>query len=133
MITRIRVRAATFGSQWLWELLTSDGHVAASSPPFATRAECEADALRQGLPVTGLRKGPRARGDKAVTPQIGLVVSASSRGIWTWKCFDLKGELISTSATGFLTRDECERDAKSHAPIVPLTTSVKTTADKLTS
>ena len=56
MNNTIRVRHALASRRWLWELLTPDGHVAAASEEFADRDACEADALRQGLPVKGLRR-----------------------------------------------------------------------------
>ena len=41
---------------WFWELVTRDGHVVHLSAPFEQRAECEADAKRQELPVEGLAR-----------------------------------------------------------------------------
>lgn len=112
MSNRIRVRS-TLQREWIWELRTPDGHVASTSDVFASRDACEVDALKQGLPVTGLRKGRPAK-PKAVA--IGLNIRHDSRGIWRWECVDQDGAIASASAVAFLTRDECARDAERRAP-----------------
>jgi hypothetical protein len=114
MSNRIRVRS-TLGRGWVWQLLTPDGHVASSSDVFVDRDACEADARKQGLPVTGLRKG---RQSKPNPTAIGLNIRHDSRGIWRWECVDLDGALAAASNIAFLTRDECARHAELHAPCV---------------
>ena len=53
--SHIRVRL-TMASVWVWELVTADGHVANASEPFEIRGDCEADAQRQGLRVSGMAR-----------------------------------------------------------------------------
>ena len=112
MSNRIKVRS-TMSRGWIWELLTPDGHVAASSEVFGDRAACEADARKQGLPITGLRKG---RQPAAKPVAVGLNIRHDSRGIWRWECVDQDGSIASASAVAFLTREECARDAELRAP-----------------
>jgi hypothetical protein len=46
---------------WVWELVMPDGHVVQESDSFKDRADCENDAIKQGLPVEGMS---RARPDE---------------------------------------------------------------------
>ena len=52
---RIRVHLSMKGG-WVWELVTSDGHVVQQSDSFVDRTLCEAEADQQGLPVEGLAR-----------------------------------------------------------------------------
>lgn len=113
--TRVRVRS-TLMRTWIWELITRDGHVAAASDEFGDRGECEADALRQGFPVSGLRRTSRVR-KKTFKP--GLSIASDGSGIWSWKHVDRDGEVIASSTVGFLTKEECERDAAASTSIEP--------------
>jgi hypothetical protein len=57
--TFIRVRQ-TINLEWMWELVTADGHVASTSETFAERSACEASAKLEGLPITGLTRVKKA-------------------------------------------------------------------------
>ena len=113
--SKVRVRS-TLMRTWVWELVTSDGHVAAASEDFGDRAACEAEALRQGLPVSGIRKSAVVK-KKALAP--GRLIASDSRGVWHWKHIDEHGEVVASSAVGFLTKPECERDAAARAGAAP--------------
>ena len=113
--TRVRVRS-TLMRTWIWELVTRDGHVAAASDEFADRGACETDALRQGVPVSGLRRTSRARAP-ALKP--GLAIASDRYGIWHWKHVGEDGDVIASSDVGFLTKGECERDAAERTSVEP--------------
>lgn len=112
MSNRIRVRS-TLQREWIWELRTPDGHGASTSDVFASRDACEVDALKQGLPVTGLRKG---RASKPKPVATGLNIRHDGRGIWRWEFIDTDRTVAAASTVAFLTRDECARDAERRAP-----------------
>ena len=108
---RVRVRS-TISRGWIWEMLTPDSHVVANSEVFADRGECEADAVKQGLPVSGRRKKP------VVAPALrspGLSTFRNASHLWIWEFADERGELIAASERAYLTRHECEDDAASSA------------------
>ena len=115
MTTRIRIRGKP-QSQWQWELVTSDGHVANASQPFSSRAECEIDAKKQGLPVIGLARPPRASPGAAAAKKqgapVGWTISSDGDGLWTWQHFNGGEEPVQSSRCAFLTEKECIADAR---------------------
>ena len=112
MSTRIRERS-TISRGWVWEMLTPDRHVVANSEVFADRGECEADAVKQGLPVSGRRRKKVALAPLVRSP--GLSTFRNASDLWIWELADEVGELIAASERAYLTRHECEDDAASSA------------------
>ena len=119
--THVRIRT-TLKRDWVWELITRDGHVAFVSEPYADRDPCERDAHAQGLPTVGGRKQPRQR---AKPRSAGLRVFSSGRGLWRWEYLNDQGEVVASSQLAFLSREECERDfvgdARHVSPLSPPT------------
>jgi hypothetical protein len=121
---RIRGKWRSGGTYWIWELLTADGHVVNTSEPFETRDDCEADAVRQGLPCVGLaarrhrvhRTVPITRSPNG--PSLDL--SCDRSGLWHWQRLDTAGELVEKSMYAFLTKDECIADARKNGYSPPL-------------
>jgi hypothetical protein len=113
--TRIRIRS-TLSRQWIWELVTRDGHVANASETFATREECEADAKLQGLPVSGLRRSSKvkaASGSNRQAPK-PWTIHKDAGGLWHWERRDERAQVIDQSACAYLTQGECLADAQKH-------------------
>lgn len=108
MSNHIRIRHTAAGS-WVWELVTSDGHVAGSSAGTADRAACEAEAREQGLPVKGLRRGT-ARLERKYEP--GMHVYNSPPGLWRWRSVDASGAIVAMGSAAFLTKAEAQVDAE---------------------
>ena len=79
----IRIRAAKRAGAWQWELVTGDGHVANTSESFDSRAECEADAKLQNLPVVGLTRPKTTKRQHQNEPT--LVISSDKSALWRWK------------------------------------------------
>jgi hypothetical protein len=115
MSNRIRIRA-TLSRAWLWELLTPDGHVAASSAQFCQRNECETDALKQGLPVQGLTRTARRKMQAPSATPVGLRVYSDRSGLWRWTVADDVGQVVARSDKAFLTQAEALGDADLRAP-----------------
>lgn len=117
--SHVRIRT-TLKHEWVWELVTDDGHVAFLSAGYADRDDCEEEARLQGLRVVGGRKEPRGR-ERARAP--GLRVHSTACGLWTWEYVDERGSVAASSAVSFLTREECEHDLARHNlgsfPITP--------------
>jgi uncharacterized protein YegP (UPF0339 family) len=113
--TRIRIRS-TLSRQWIWELVTRDGHVANASEIFATREECESDAKQQGLPVSGLRRSARPKAAPASNRQAAQpwTIHKDTVGLWRWERRDERSEVIAGSTCAYLTRGECLADAQKH-------------------
>ncbi|HEV7799727.1 MAG TPA: hypothetical protein VGP15_01500 [Burkholderiales bacterium] len=111
--TRIRIRS-TLSRAWIWELVTRDGHVANASTEFATREECEGDARKQGLPISGLRRGPRLTAEpKPVRQEPGSwKLHKDDSGLWHWQRVDDRAAVVDVSRCAFLTREECVSDAR---------------------
>ncbi len=113
--TKVRIRS-TLSRAWIWELVTRDGHVANASSEFATRNECEADALKQGLPVSGLRRASRvaADADARTAPPTpgGWKVYKDDSDLWYWEHADEPSGNVDNSRCAFLTREECVSDAR---------------------
>ena len=112
---RIRV-TQTIGHAWVWRLTTPDGHVVTESRPFHTREACEADALEQGLPVSGLsivaRNTAAARvANKVKQWQFSMDYSVN---LWRWQHFGSEGQPIASSSATFHSRAECVADARAH-------------------
>jgi hypothetical protein len=103
----VRVRT-NINREWIWELVTHDGHVASVSRCYRERDPCEAEARSQGLPVMGGRRQKNGR-RKSRAP--GVRVYADSHGLWHWEHVDDAGQVLAASPMAFLTRDECEREA----------------------
>jgi hypothetical protein len=116
MANHIRIRHTMTGS-WIWELVTSDGHVAGSSGGVPDRDACEAEALEQRLPVKGLRRGT-ARLTRKYEP--GVHVYSSPPGLWRWRNVDASGTIVAAGRTAFLTKAEAQADAERAASIVQL-------------
>ena len=93
--------------QWVWELVTDDGHVAYLSQGYTDRDACEDEARLQGVRVVGGRKQLKAR---AAARPAGPRVYSTGHGLWKWEYIDAHGEQIASSPVAFLTREECERD-----------------------
>ena len=111
---KVRIRSVV-GYQWIWELLSRDRHIVATSPRFATREDCEADALRQGEPVEGLRRQSKALGaNTRVRPQSAQYLQDDAQ-LWRWELHAPSGALLAQSKWAFLTREECEADFREHA------------------
>jgi hypothetical protein len=112
---RIRVRI-TMSRAWIWELLTSDGHIAQQSEDFTTRRECEIDALRQGLPVQGLAKALNGHKNGRTVVETAtaslLLILDKPGGLWQWQCVDEGATGSQTSTRSFLTKEECVADAR---------------------
>lgn len=103
----VRVRT-NIKREWIWELVTHDGHVASVSRCYGERDACEAEARSQGLPVMGGRRQKTGRRQPRAP---GVRVYANSRGLWHWEHLDDAGQVLAASPVAFLGRDECERDA----------------------
>jgi hypothetical protein len=112
---RIRIRSV-FGYRWIWELLGPDRHIVNTSPEFATREECEADALRQGDPVEGLRKAAKARAKRPTADVPSPQYFPDDAGMWRWELRTPSGDVIEGSRWAFLTREECEADFSERTP-----------------
>jgi len=110
MDAHIRIRA-TWGAQWLWELITAKGHIVSESQPFADRAACEADAKEQGLPVKGLIKRGKKPAMSADADRSKWRFPRDPSGVWQWQRLDSAGALIEESSRAFLTKEECVTDA----------------------
>jgi len=111
----VRVRT-NLARDWIWQLITEDGHVAFESEPYRCRDACESDAKRQGLPIVGGRRAlDRALHKRARSE--GVRVYNDNRGIWKWELVDSQGRIAYTSTLGFLTREECERDSERHSQL----------------
>ena len=108
-ITKPHVRVRTnIRREWIWELLTQDGHVASVSRCYQDRDSCESEARSHGLPVIGGRKQASGRQKRR---QPGLRVYANSRGLWHWEHVGDRGDLLAESQVAFLSKEECERAA----------------------
>jgi hypothetical protein len=105
--THVRVRT-TLRGEWIWELITQDGHVASASEGYRDRDLCEAGARAHGLRIVGGRREVHARRQR---PSAGLRVYDSGCGLWHWEHIDELGEVVEASHVAFLSKDECERDA----------------------
>ena len=120
--THVRIRS-TMSGHWQWELVTGDGHIASESESFADRQDCEADALKQDLPLTGMsrrrNKGPVARAAAAMR---GWSVSRDGMDLWTWTRSETESEPAATSTRAFLSKAECVADAEKHGYAAPATT-----------
>ena len=116
MTNRIRIKSRIIDKAWTWELITADGHVVDESRAFEDRYECEADALRQGMPIVGLSKRSRKSPAARVANHMATweFVADSHKGLWRWQQFSELGEPIASSMTVFLTRSECIADARLH-------------------
>lgn len=117
----IRIRS-TLNKMWIWEHLTSDGHVVNSSPQFLSKEDCGADAVNQELPVIGLarkRRGKTAHAAKpspvSVSPECVATLVKTTAGLWHWRIVSSNGEEVSRSKRYFLTLRDCERDVRSSA------------------
>lgn len=103
--SHIRLRT-TLKGEWIWELITGDGHVASVSRGYTDREPCETEARSQGLRVVGGRRAPRQRHTQR---SAGIRMYASGRGLWHWEHFDDAGEIVAASPVAFLSKDDCER------------------------
>src|SRR3954471_3289217 len=92
---RIRIHQ-TMKRGWVWEFVTDDGHVAHQSEPFAEREACETDAMKQGLPVVGLRRLLKRRSkpqDNTETLSANVtVVREHASQLWHWLRLDDVGD-----------------------------------------
>jgi hypothetical protein len=107
---------------WVWELVTADGHVAQQSQEFMKRADCEADALRQGLPVQGLARILRRIRKAARIEKVGpslMLLEDRSAGLWCWQRVNEQGKALELSTRAFLTRAECVADARKSNDVYP--------------
>ena len=111
--TRIRIKS-TLSRQWIWELVTRDGHVANASSAFATREECESDAKQQGLPVSGLRRSARVTAVSSPRRESHKLwtIHKDPSGLWHWQQRDERAQIVAESACAFLTRSECVTNAQ---------------------
>jgi len=111
MTTCIKI-TGRMGYRWVWQLVTHDGHVADESWLFDARSECEADALKQGLPVIGLSRAARSSpaAERLKDKPWRILQDPSSR-LWHWKRFDDEGNPVEASERQFLTKRECVADA----------------------
>ena len=107
----IRIKR-TLSGVWIWELVTPDGHIAASSADFQSRTECEADARKEGLPVYGGRRVFTTPRSASPLSKNSLVICEDSPGLWQWRLTDHGGIVIHASTRAFLSKRECERDAE---------------------
>ena len=128
--THIRIRS-TMSGHWQWELVTGDGHVASESEKFENRQDCEADALKQALPITGLSR--RKAAESAVEPSTsrttvgGWTISRDGMDLWTWKRGATKSEPAASSTRAFLTKPECVADAEKNGYTPPAAPTPKNT------
>jgi hypothetical protein len=109
----IRIRR-NMSSNWVWELVTADGHVAQESQQFMSRADCETEAVRQDLPVRGLhvvRKSRKPSAHEMLNPVLRLIRDRPA-GLWCWQLLNKDGQELEMSTRAFLTRDECVADAR---------------------
>ena len=106
----VRVRT-NLAREWIWQLITEDGHVAFVSEPYRCRDACESDAKLQGVPMVGGRRADGRAPHKRARAE-GVRVFNDSRGIWKWELVDSQGRVAHASELGFLTREECERDSQ---------------------
>jgi hypothetical protein len=104
----VRVRT-TLRHEWIWELITDDGHVAYVSDTYRERDPCEAEARSHGLRIVGGKR--QVRGGQKPRRAPGVCVSANSRGLWYWEHVGDAGDILAASPVAFLSRDDCERDA----------------------
>lgn len=123
--THIHIRSSMSG-HWQWELVTADGHIASESEKFTDRQDCEADALKQGLPLTGLaRRRNTKSGIKASAGRgtiAGWTVSRDGLDLWTWKRAATSRDPGASSSRAFLSEDECLADAAKHGYTLPVAT-----------
>ena len=122
--THVRIRS-TMSGHWQWELVTGDGHVASESESFADRHDCEADALRQDLPLTGMsrrrNKKVAARPAAGAARGAGWSVARDGMDLWTWTRGATESEPAASSRCSFLSKDECIADAEKHGYAAPAT------------
>ena len=110
---------------WIWEHVSEDGRVeASSSARFLTREECERDLAERNPMANGgvsLSKPPsslrplNARSDRSASArrtQGGVKVYKDSSELWHWEWRDRDGARLAQSSVAFLTQEECARDAE---------------------
>jgi hypothetical protein len=108
---RVRIRQTLEG--WCWELLSADRHVISSSDTFTFKAECEAQAVAQGLPVSGLsRKGKARSNTRKLDDELTWEMTRNTAGKWYWVVLRRDGTEALRSTRVFLTRSECTADAR---------------------
>ena len=110
---RVRVRP-TMAHEFVWELVTEDGHVIQTSRPFGDRKACARDAEQHGLVVNGAgsKRSGNGSGKRARDP--GWRIARDSSGVWHWEWHAIEDVPVVKSSCGFLTRNECEADARQH-------------------